>query len=191
MQVVASVREKGVNAGFYLVLTPGQAVQLKQQAPDSTRDPVSENKDSDRRHQKQTSIPLAYVYRHTHAHTNIHTYMHAPTCAYTQMLAHKDTNIPSLRKLEACFVPVAYSFLYALMFMCVCGGGGCTHVCGRYSSMCVFMRVEAGGQPWVPLFRHYFLDFESGSLSSLKFLHWVWRVRYLFFFFSISQEVGS
>lgn len=49
--------------------------------------------------------------------------------------------------------------------------------------MCVFMRVEAGGQPWVPLFRHYFLDFESGSLSSLKFLHWVWRVRYLFFFF--------
>lgn len=121
-----------------------------------------------------TCTPIcSYTYTHTSPHICIpthmcshQTHMHTPhvhTHAYTQMHAHGRKNIP-LRNLVCCC-------LFFSVCVCTFSWEG-THVCG-YASVCVLMHVEAGGQPWEPLFGHDLPYLESGSLPDPKPISWV------------------
>lgn len=129
----ASVLEKGAETGLYLTLLARQTsgnskLQTQQETPEDL----------------YSSIPLARACQRTHMHTSVHTHMHTPTCTYTQMAAHTDTKIPSLKKLELVLLllPILFS-VYEFMFMYM---WGCTHVWAyAYVCSCMWKLVDTLG----------------------------------------------
>lgn len=111
------------------------------------------------------TLPHTYAYQHTCVHTKhtctAHMCIHMHTHKCTQI--HRGKNIP-LRNLVCCC-------LFFSVCVCMFSWEG-THVCA-YASICVLMHVEAGGQPWEPLFSHDLPYLESGSLPDPKPISWV------------------